>query len=134
MKSILSYRSLNTDLANLFIRIIFGGLFAWYGWQKLANYDTILPMFGDIIGIGAKLSFNLVIFAELICGLFVLVGFFTRLSTIPIFITMLVAYFVAHAKDPFQVKQTAFIFLVLCIPVFIAGGGRFSADRLLFKK
>ena len=130
---LLRTQSLNTDIATLLLRLLFGGLFAYYGYQKLIAYDQILPMFGDIIGIGAKLSFNLVIFAELFCGAFVLLGFFTRLSVIPIFITMIVAYFIAHAKDPFQVKQTAFIFLVLCIPVFILGSGRFSVDRLLFK-
>jgi putative oxidoreductase len=105
----------------------------YYGYQKAASYDQILPMFGDIIGIGAKLSFNLVIFAELICGAFVLLGFFTRLSVIPIFFTMIVAYFIAHAKNPFGIKQTAFIFLSLCIPIFILGSGRFSIDRLLFR-
>jgi putative oxidoreductase len=62
---ILSYQSLHTDLAALFLRIIVGGLFfTHHGYQKISNYDKILPMFQDIIGIGAKLSFNLVILAE----------------------------------------------------------------------
>ena len=130
---ILSSRSLNSDLATLLLRLIFGGLFVRYGYMKFANYDQILPMFGDIIGIGAKLSFNLVIFAELVCGFLVLIGLLTRLSVIPIFITMIVAYFVAHAKDPFDVKQVAFIFLLLSIVIFISGSGKYSVDRLIFK-
>lgn len=130
---ILSTRSLNSDLATLFLRLIFGGLFVKYGYMKFANYDQILPMFGDIIGIGAKLSFNLVIFAELICGFLVLIGLLTRLSVIPIFITMIVAYFVAHAKDPFDVKQVAFIFLTLSVVIFISGSGKYSVDRFIFK-
>jgi len=96
-------------------------------------YDQILPMFGDIIGIGSKLSFHLVIFAELVCGFFILIGFFTRLSVIPVFITMIVAYFVAHAKDPFQVKQLAFLYLLLSIVVFVLGSGRYSVEALLQK-
>lgn len=130
---ILSTRSLNSDLATLFLRLIFGGLFVKYGYMKFANYDQILPMFGDVIGIGAKLSFNLVIFAELICGFFVLIGLLTRLSVIPIFITMIVAYFVAHANDPFDVKQVAFIFLALSVVIFILGSGKYSVDRFVFK-
>jgi putative oxidoreductase len=102
--------------------------------MKVAAYNQILPMFGDIIGIGSKLSFNLVIFAELICGFFVLIGFLTRLSVIPIFITMVVAYFVAHAKDPFDMKAIAFIFMLLSNVVFILGSGRYSVDRILTKK
>lgn len=125
--------SLNTDLAALCLRLIFGGLFIYYGWLKLAAYDQVLPMFGDIIGIGSKLSFNLVIFAEFFCGIFIVLGFVTRLSVIPIFITMIVAFFVAHEKDPFQVKQLAFVYLLLSIVVFILGSGRYSLDGLIFK-
>ena len=132
IKKILSYQLLTPHLATLLLRIIFGGLFVRYGYNKLANYEQILPMFTDIIGIGAKLSFNLVIFAELVCGFLVLIGFLTRLSVIPIFITMLVAYFIAHAKDPFDAKAIAFIFLVLSIVVFILGSGKYSVDKLLF--
>jgi putative oxidoreductase len=134
MKKFFQYQPLHTDLAILIVRLLFGGLFVHYGYGKLVNYDQILPMFGDIIGIGPKLSFNLVIFAELFCGFFVAIGVLTRLSVIPIFITMIVAFFIAHAKDPFNMKALAFVFLVLSVVIFITGGGRFSVDRLLFKK
>ncbi len=131
---ILSHQSLNTDIGALFLRLIVGGLFfAHYGYQKIASYDQILPMFGDIIGIGSKLSFNLVIFAEFFCAFFVLIGFLTRLSIIPIFITMAVAFFVAHAKAAFDIKALALIFLLLSIVIFVLGSGKFSIDRLVFK-
>jgi len=130
---LLKTQSLSTDLATLFLRLIVGGLFVRYGYMKFTNYDQILPMFGDIIGIGAKLSFNLVIFAELICGFLVAIGLFTRLSIIPIFITMAVAFFVAHAKDPFDTKAIAFLFMLLCVVIFVSGSGKYSVDRLIFK-
>ncbi len=131
---ILSSQSLNTDVASLLLRLLFGGLFVYYGYLKIESYNQILPMFGDIIGIGSKLSFHLVIFAELVCGFFVLTGFMTRLAIIPIFITMIVAYFIAHEKDPFQVKQIAFVYLLLSIVIFILGSGKYSIDKLLSKK
>lgn len=134
MKKILGYPSLNTDFATVFLRLLFGGLFVYYGYGKVDAYHQILPIFGDIIGIGSKLSFHLVIFAELVCGFFVLIGFLTRLSIIPIFITMFVAYFIAHAKDTFQVKQLAFVYLLLCVVIFVLGSGKYSVDRMIFKK
>jgi putative oxidoreductase len=88
-------------------------------------------MFGDIIGIGSKLSLNLVIFAEFFCGIFVTLGFFTRLTIIPIFITMTVAYFIAHKKDEFVMKQLPLVFWGLCIVIFILGSGAYSFDRLM---
>lgn len=131
---IFSYKSFNTDIAALLLRLIFGGLFIRYGYMKLASYDEILPMFGDIIGIGAQLSFNLLIFAEFGCGILVALGLLTRLSVIPIFIAMVVAFFIAHANDPFDAKSLAFIFLVLSPVVFVLGSGKYSVDKLLFKK
>ncbi len=129
---ILHHSSLHTDFAALFLRIILGGLFIYYGYGKLTNYDGMLKMFGDPIGIGTKLSVILVIFAEFFCGIFVLVGFLTRLSVIPIFITMIVAYFVAHADDPFTAKQISLVYMLLCVVVFVLGSGKYSVDRMLF--
>jgi putative oxidoreductase len=135
MKSkLLQYQSLNTDLATLLLRLIFGILVIYYGYSKLIGFNDILPMFPDYIGIGAKVSLILVVFAELGCGFLVAIGLLTRLSVIPIFICMIVAYFIAHAKDPFQVKQLAFVYLLLSIVIFISGSGKFSIDRLIFSR
>src|SRR5690606_19618738 len=109
MKNLIKVQALNTDLATLLLRLIFGGMFVYYGYMKAANYEAFASMFQDIIGIGAKLSFNLVIFAELVCGFFILIGLLTRFSVIPVFITMIIAFFVAHANDGFDVKAIAFV-------------------------
>lgn len=134
MKRLISTQPLNTDVATLLLRLIVGTMFVRYGYSKFEAYDTILPMFGDIIGIGSKLSFNLVIFAELVCGFLVLIGLVTRYSIVPIFITMIVAFFVAHAKDAFDVKIAAFLYMVLCVPVFVLGSGKYSVDSLIFNR
>ncbi|MBO9154002.1 DoxX family protein [Chitinophaga sp. GCM10012297] len=131
--TLLQTRPLSTDLAALLLRLIFGGLFIYHGWQKLSNYEVMLTMFQDIIGIGIKPTVILVIFAEFFCGIFVLLGFFTRLSVIPIFITMFVAFFVAHGKDPFQVKELPFAFLLLSLVVFVLGSGKYSLDAAFRK-
>jgi putative oxidoreductase len=130
---IFSQEPLNTDVAALFLRLTFGGLFFYHGYQKVIHYDEYLTYFTDIIGIGIKLSYNLLIFAELVCGFFVTIGFLTRITVIPIFIAMSVAVFIAHAKDKFQIKELAFLFLLLSIVVFVLGSGKYSLDNLLFK-
>jgi len=132
--SILNRNSLNTDLASVLLRLIFGGLFMYHGYTKYAAFDQILPMFPDLIGIGSKTSFILVVSAELVCGFFVAIGFLTRLAVIPLFITMMTAYFLAHAADPFQKKELPLFFLLLCLVVFILGSGKYSVDSLLFRR
>ncbi len=134
MKALFKTGSLNTDLATLLLRLIVGGLFIRYGWMKIVNYDQILPMFGDIIGIGSRLSFNLVIFAEFFCAILVVLGLVTRLAIIPIFITMTVVFFIAHANDPFDAKAIAFIYWLLCFVIFILGSGKYSLDKYIFRQ
>ena len=131
---ILQTQSLNTDVAALLLRLIFGGLFVYHGYEKIINYNTYLPMMQDIIGIGPKLSYNLVIFAEFCCGILIVIGLLTRLAVLPIAFSMGVAYFIAHQKDAFQIKELAFTFLLLTLPVFVMGSGLFSVDALFQKR
>lgn len=134
LNKIFNTDSFNNDTATLLLRLIFGGLFLYFGITKLMMFDQLYHNFADPIGIGPKLSFILVLFAEVICAFFILIGFLTRPSVIPIFIVMVVVYFIVHAKDPFQEKILAFLLLLLCVLVFITGSGRYSVDRLISKK
>lgn len=119
--------------AALLLRLILGGLFIYHGYLKIENYSTFQPMMQDVIGIGSKLSYNLVIFAEFGCGILLVLGFLTRLAVIPILITMIVAFFIAHKNDAFMMKTLPFAYMLLCLPVFILGSGKYSVDRLIFK-
>lgn len=134
MNTLLRAQSLSTDLATLLLRLTFGGMFIRYGYTKLSAFDEMVTMFPDLIGIGAKLSLVLVIFAEFFCGIFIVIGFLTRLSIIPILITMIVAFFIAHANDAFDAKAISFVYMLLCSVIFVLGSGTYSVDRLLFKK
>lgn len=134
MKKLFSSNSLNNDIGVLLLRLSFGGLFTYFGYSKLAAYDAVLPMFADIgntVGLGATWSLNLVIFAEFFCGILVTLGILTRAAIIPIFITMTVAYFIAHAQDPFQNKVLPLLFWFLCFVIFVTGAGKYSLDYLM---
>jgi putative oxidoreductase len=134
MNSLFKTQPLNTDLGALFLRLLLGGLFTWHGYTAIMHYDEYLAMSKSTIGLGAKLEFDLVVFSYLICGILLVLGFLTRLSVIPIFIAMGVAYFVAHKNDAFQMKQLPFVLWLLCIAVFIFGSGRYSLDALFQKR
>lgn len=131
---LVDYQTWNADAAALLLRLIFGGMFIYFGYGKIEHYNEYIKGMGDPIGLGKNLSYNLVIFAEFACGILIVLGVLTRIAVIPVFITMIVAYFIVHAKDPFMVKQSAFIYLVLCLPVFILGSGKYSIDGLIQRK
>ena len=131
---LLSHRPLHTDLGILLLRLVFGGLFIYIGYGKIEHYDQYMPMFKDYTGLGIKMDYNLVIFAEFFCGILVAIGLWTRLAVIPIMITMIVVVFVALKGLGFNDKHLAFLYLLLSLVIFVLGSGKYSADTLLFKR
>ena len=139
MKSIIKLALVNTgiketsgSLALLIFRVSASIMIMTHGWFKLQNFTTLSQEFADPIGLGGKLSLTLLTGAEFFAPLFVIAGFFTRLSLIPMVFSMSVAAFVAHASDPFQVKEMAFLYLLIFLVLLILGPGKYSADYLLF--
>src|SRR5690606_5910527 len=92
------------------------------------------PRFGDPLGIGPEFSLVLVILAEVGCSILIMIGLFTRLATIPLMFTMLVAAFVSHAGDPFSRKELPLLYFFTYITLCVLGSGKYSADFLLKKQ
>ena len=118
-------------------RIAFGLMLFNHGIEKWSAMESASLNFPDPLKIGSMLSFSLVIFAEVFCSVGFIFGALYRLCLIPMIITMAMATFVIHAKDPFAVKELALIYLVIFVLMFFTGPGRFSVDALvqnIFKK
>jgi uncharacterized membrane protein YphA (DoxX/SURF4 family) len=78
--------------ANLIIRLMVGGIFLFEGMQKFLYPGELGSGRFAKIGIPAPEFFGpFVGFFELVCGLLLLIGLCTRVATLPLIITMLVA-------------------------------------------
>ncbi len=121
-----------TDIWLLLLRVLGGGgMFLEHGlpkWHKLMAGGTI--KFRDPLHIGTYPSLLLAVFAEVFCALLLLLGVKSRLMSIPLMITMIVAAFVAHSDDPFAKKEAALLYLLLYGTIFVFGGGKHSIDGL----
>jgi putative oxidoreductase len=131
-KYLFSIRPVGNDLALVLLRISSGGFMAYsHGWPKAQNVLAGDLGFGDPIGIGETPSLLLVVFAELVCGILVALGLFTRLALIPLIITMVVAVFIVHADDPFSKQEFGLLFLVPYVALLLKGPGAWSLDAKL---
>ena len=90
--------------------------------------------FADPFGLGPEISLVLVLFAEVACSLLVMIGFKTRLATLPLLFTMLMAAFYAHGNDPFSDKELPLLFFTVFLSVLISGGGKLSVDGWMGKR
>lgn len=113
----------------LFLRVAFSGMLLTHGIPKLLNLLSGDFEFGDPIGIGAPASLILAVLGEAIFPIIVIIGFKTRLATIPIITTMAVAAFVHHANDPFSIKEKALLFVIAFVSIALLGPGKYSLDK-----
>ena len=119
------------SLGLLLLRLGFGGLMLTHGIPKLMNYATLATQFPDPLGVGSQVSVLLAIGAEVGCASLLILGLFTRLATIPLIITMLVAAFIVHGGDPLSKKEAAITYLIPYLVLLLTGPGRFACDRWL---
>lgn len=120
-----------TDIGLLIARIGIAILMFTHGIPKLLLLFSEAPIqFPSVMGMSAELSLCLAIFAEVICSVFILIGFATRLAALPLIVTMLIAAFFIHLADPFSVKESSLHYLLVYIVFLFTGSGKYSVDNL----
>ncbi|UDF29302.1 UNVERIFIED_ORG: DoxX family protein [Roseateles sp. XES5] len=110
------------------LRIMTALLFIEHGTQKFFDFPPAEPPFGDlmnIIGVAGAL--------EIVGGLLILVGLFTRPAAFVLCGFMAVAYFMAHAPQSFfpinNRGDAAILFSFVFLYLTVAGPGAFALDN-----
>jgi putative oxidoreductase len=126
----------------LIIRLYWGWEFFLSGKGKLADLSQPTEFFTKLGIPFPAFSAALAGTTECVGGLFLLLGFATRLTTIPLIVTMLVAYitadreaFLSFFRDPDKfLGATPFLFLFASVLLLVFGPGVFSIDYLIGRK
>lgn len=123
------------SIALLLLRVTAGILMLTHGWGKFLKLTNGGPIeFADPLGIGATASLVLTVFSEVFCSIFLILGFATRLSAIPLLITMFIAAFVVHVNDGFGKMELALFYAVVYLVILITGAGKFSVDQWIYSR
>lgn len=147
-------------VALLPIRLLIGYEFASAGFRKLGASDTL---WGDVPGwfankdfpfpfglFSAELNWFLVTWVEIVGGLALVVGLFTRFWAFSLVIVTIVAIFSTHwpaewnslaelwkgytvTDKGFGNYRIPLLFLTMLLPLIFIGGGKLSLDRVLAK-
>lgn len=126
----------------LAMRLYWGWQFFQTGKGKLMNLEGTTEFFAELGLPFAKLNAIMAGSTECFGGLFLLLGLFSRVTSVPLIFTMLVAYGTAHIEevkgmfsDPDAfVTAAPFLFLLASVIVFTFGPGKFSIDELLRRR
>lgn len=119
----------------LIVRLAAATFMLTHGMGKLLKLLAPGPVeFADPLNIGTTMSLFLTVFAEVFCSTLLLLGLATRLATIPLIITMLVAVLIVHLEDGFGKQELPLLYFIIYLVIFIAGPGKYSMDNWLHKK
>lgn len=120
----------------LFIRITMGWGFFLTGKGKLMNLEKTTRFFDSLHLPLPKFQAMLAGSAEMAGGLLLLAGLGTRLISLPLAFTMVVAYLTAHRDEAFLslsdfTDQAPFPFLMAALVTMAFGAGGISLDRFI---
>ncbi len=128
--------SLYTNLAKAsphilsLLRIVTALLFIEHGLQKYFGFPSAGPPMNTLLYVQGAI--------EIIGGILLLVGAFTRPVAFILAGDMAVAYFMAHFSRSFfpamNSGDAAVLFCFVFFYLFFAGGGAWSVDRAVFKQ
>lgn len=127
------YSNAGFNFGMLVLRVVLGILLISHGYSKLIMFSTLRYKFMSFLHMGPTISLSLVIFAELFCSIFLILGLFTRFAIIPIIIAMGVVVFVATHGEILGRGERGAMYLAASIAILFCGPGKISVDGLIGK-
>lgn len=123
------------DWAALFVRVAVGAALLPYGLKKISDLQTFRggkepPEIFKFWFLSARAGFKWVMVIETATPVCLLLGFFTRLMTIPCMFSMSIAFLATKGK---YFTSPASVYLLMMFAIFCIGAGQYSLDYYLMQ-
>jgi putative oxidoreductase len=139
------YLQSKQDAALLLMRLALGLVFLDYGWQHVSHVEGFTNAFADRFHIPlAEFSAPFVAWVELLGGLAVILGLFTRYAGLLLANTMVVSTLqvkmpagLAQGRDPLGLTgfwDLDLSLFALGVALLLVGPGKYSLERMLFQR
>lgn len=114
--------------APVVLRVVAGIIFVYSGWTKFQDMQATIGFFGQAGIPAANFFAYLVAIIELVGGIALIAGLWTRVAAKLLGIIMLVATLLS-LQQGFQMATLPLVMLAVCFSLFCTGGGKHSIDR-----
>lgn len=117
----------------LAFRVVTGLVFFMHGWQKFQGGVPGVAGFLTTLGFPMPEVFAVLLIAgEVVGGLALILGVWTRLASLVLVIISVVALFTVHVANGFFISNGGYEFILLllvsALTFFTWGGGKYSVD------
>lgn len=128
-----------TNMGRLFLRLFVGVMLIQFGLRQIYHFDESLASFPSTLGMSPEVSLISMIVIELLCSLFIMAGFCTRMMVLPPFFAMLLAehHLLTSAQVPthditwMQPGYLPIMFMGIYFFILLVGPGKISVDYFL---
>ena len=123
------------DIALLIVRVFIGFAMISHGFPKLQQlFGDEEIQFYNLMGMGEKFTLILAVFSEFVCSIFLILGLFTRISLVFLFLAMFVAGFIVLSSDGFSKRELSLLYLCIYTLLLATGPGNYSVDAMISKR
>lgn len=126
------------DIALLILRVIVGIVFIAHGGQKFVfGHTAVSGMFSQMGIPAAPLSAAVVMAVELMGGIALVLGLFTRIAAVLVACDMLGAILLVHIKGGFFLPNGAeypLTLLAALVALALTGAGAYSVDNAMARR
>ncbi|MDR6157543.1 putative oxidoreductase [Chryseobacterium sp. SLBN-27] len=127
-----------SDLPLLLIRLVLAYGFYNPAMMKLKDINSIADWFSSINIPFPLVNAYLATGTEISGVILLTLGLFTRIISVPLIITMIVAIITVHWENGFEAGENGYeiplYYLIMLFTLIVYGSGRISLDHILFKK
>ncbi|HTE23793.1 DoxX family protein [Flavitalea sp.] len=145
----MDYLKKNQDWGILILRVALGVGFLVHGWAKISRGTGGFEKLLNLIGVPmANLNAQIVPYLEFLGGIAIIAGIFTRIISVPLIITMIVAMFTIHIHYGFSTVNTIglsetgpkfgppgyeinIVYIAGLLSLIFTGSGKYSVDEFL---
>lgn len=129
-----------TNMGRLFLRMFVGVMMMQFGLRQILNFDAACMSFPPVLGMSPEHSLVAMIVIEIVCSFMIMIGFCTRIMTIPPAFAMILAeyYLLTRAVvvPPYELTwgQPGYLpimFLGIYFFIILVGPGKISVDYFL---
>lgn len=126
-----------TNLGRLFLRLFVGLMLIQFGVRQIMDFEMMSANFPSVLGMSSQYSLITMICIEMVCSVFIMFGFLTRIMTLPPFVAMIIAEtYVLHGKVAYLMTWQShgylpIMFLGIYFFILLVGPGKISVDYFL---
>ncbi len=125
-----TYTDKGKGVLYLLFRLVFGGLFLMHGLTKFGIPSGTATDLASMMGVAG--------IVEILVGVTLVLGLFTRLTALFGIVQMLVAYFMVHFPQGLSPLanggELALLYFAAFLVVLVYGNGEFSVESAVMKK